>query len=152
MHRRILVPFLLAAALAAPVSGFARGATLTPAGDLKIPKKEITGVASFYPYRAGNVLMEILAVRAPDATIRTALNTCQICYSSGRGFYTQQGDVLVCNNCGNRFKVSQVERIKGGCNPVPITGEWKTEEADFIVISKAFLEQAKPLFLNWKKR
>ncbi|MCX7039609.1 MAG: Fe-S-containing protein, partial [Spirochaetes bacterium] len=93
-----------------------------------------------------------LAVRAPDATIRTALNTCQICYSSGRGFYTQQGDVLVCNNCGNRFKVSQVERIKGGCNPVPITGEWKTEEADFIVISKAFLEQAKPLFLNWKKR
>ena len=152
MHRRLLVLFLLAAALAAPVTGSAQGATLTPAGDLKIPKKEITGVASFYPYRAGNVLMEILAVRAPDATIRTALNTCQICYSSGRGFYTQQGDVLVCNNCGNRFKVSQVERIKGGCNPVPITGEWKTEEADFIVISKAFLEQAKPLFLNWKKR
>ncbi len=152
MHRRILVPFLLAAALAVPVAGFARGATLTPVGDLKIPKKEITGVASFYQYKAGNVLMEVLAVRAPDATIRTALNTCQICYSSGRGVYTQQGDVLVCNNCGNRFKVSQVERIKGGCNPVPITGEWKTEDADFIVISKAFLEQAKPLFLNWKKR
>ena len=152
MHRRILVHFLLAAALAAPAAGFARGATLTPAGDLKIPKKEITGVASFYQYKAGNVLMEVLAVRAPDATIRTALNTCQICYSSGRGFYTQQGDVLVCNNCGNRFKVSQVERIKGGCNPVPITGEWKTEDADFIVISKAFLEQAKPLFLTWKKR
>ena len=90
-------------------------ATLTPAGDMKISKKDITATASFYQYRSGAVLMEVLAVRAPDGTVRTAFNTCQVCYSSGRGYYTQKGDVLVCNNCGNKFKTSQV----GGICAVP---------------------------------
>ena len=127
------------------------GSSLTPAGDLRIPKKEITPVAKFYQYKAGSVLIEVLALRAPDGTVRTAFNTCQVCYASGRGFYTQKGDVLVCNNCGNRFLASQVELIKGGCNPVPITSDLKTETADYITIPKALFEQAVPLFLRWKK-
>jgi uncharacterized membrane protein len=137
--------------LFAAAAAFAN-ATLTPTGDMKISKKEITATASFYPYRAGKVLMEVLAVRAPDGTVRTAFNTCQVCYSSGRGYYTQKGDVLVCNNCGNRFTISQVELIKGGCNPVGIGKDLKTEDADFITISKALFEEAKPLFLKWKTR
>jgi hypothetical protein len=141
-----LILFLLAASV------ILADATVTPSGDLRIAKKGIGSQAVFFPYTAGAVSMEVLAVKAPDGTIRTALNTCQICYSSGRGYYTQKGDVLVCNNCGNRFSISQVEKVRGGCNPVPITKEWKTEDADSIVISKAFLEQAKPLFLKWKKR
>jgi hypothetical protein len=40
---------------------------------------------------------------------------------------------------------AQVGLYRGGCNPVPIT-------AEFVVIAKSILEQAKPLFLNWKKR
>ena len=51
----------------------------------------------------------------------------------------------------NRFLAIQVELIKGGCNPVPITKDLKTEDADFITIPKALFEQAKPLFLKWKK-
>jgi hypothetical protein len=127
------------------------GATLMPNGDLRIPKKEVTATAKFYPYKAGGVLMEVLALRAPDGTVRTAFNTCQVCYSSGRGWYTQKGEYLVCNNCGNRFLASQVELIKGGCNPVPITKELKTEDANSITIPKALFEEAKPLFLKWKK-
>jgi uncharacterized membrane protein len=136
--------------LALAPSAFA-GGTITPAGDLKIPKKEVTSTAKFYPYKAGGVLMEVLALRAPDGTVRTAFNTCQVCYASGRGYYTQSGDYLVCNNCGNRFLARQVELIKGGCNPVHITKEQKTEDADFITIPKALFEEAKPLFLRWKK-
>jgi hypothetical protein len=136
--------------LALTASAFA-GGTITPAGDLKIPKKEVTSTVRFYPYKAGGVLMEVLALRAPDGTVRTAFNTCQVCYASGRGWYTQKGDYLVCNNCGNRFLASQVELIKGGCNPVPITKDLKTEDADFITIPKALFEEAKPLFLRWKK-
>jgi hypothetical protein len=128
------------------------GSIVTAAGELRIPKKEITATARFYEYRLGNVLLEVLALRAPDGTIRVAFNTCQVCYSSGRGYYTQKGDVLVCNNCGNRFKASQVELIKGGCNPVPITRDLRTEDADSIFIPKALFEEAKPLFLNWKKK
>jgi uncharacterized membrane protein len=74
-----------------------------------------------------------------------------VCYRSGRGWYTVQGDSVVCNNCGNRFKIAQIELIKGGCNPVPITPDLKTENADSIVISKDLMEEAKFLFLKWKK-
>ena len=139
----------LAALLAANLA-FA-GGTITPAGELKIPKKEVTAIAKFYGYKVGNVQIEVLALRAPDGTIRTAFNTCQVCYDSGRGWYTQQGDFLICNNCGNRFLARQVELIKGGCNPVPITRELKREDAEFIYIPKGIFEQAKPLFLKWKR-
>ena len=126
-------------------------ATLMPNGDLRIPKKEISSTAKFYQYKIDGVLIEVLALRAPDGTARFAFNTCQVCYDSGRGYYTQKGDVLVCNNCGNRFKASQVELIKGGCNPVPITKDLRIEDADYVYISKALFAEAKFLFLKWKK-
>lgn len=123
----------------------------TATGDLKIPKSEVSEIATFYPYKAGKTDMEVMAVRASDGTIRTAFNTCQICYDSGRGYYEQQGDTLVCQNCGNRFHIDQVEKIRGGCNPVPILDEYKTEDDEYIVIPQTFLEEYKVLFGNWRK-
>jgi uncharacterized membrane protein len=96
--------------------------------------------------------MEILAVRASDGSIRTALNTCQVCYDSGRGYYKQSGSFLICQNCGNRFHIDQIERIKGGCNPVPITTELKTDLGDSIGISRQLMASAKEFFRYWKKR
>jgi uncharacterized membrane protein len=119
---------------------------LAESGDLRITKAEITSTAKFYKIVVGDVTVEVLALRAPDGTVRTAFNTCQICYTSGRGYYIQQGDVLVCQNCKSRFRASQVELIKGGCNPVPITAEEKTEDSSFIVIPKALLQKAAFLF------
>jgi len=142
-----LTAFLVLGSVAALAGG-----NILPNGDLQIKKKEITPTAKFYQYKVDGVLVEILALRAPDGTVRTALNTCQVCYNSGRGYYIQQGDVLVCQNCRNRFKASQVEIIKGGCNPVPITAQPKTETADTITIGKWLFAEARPLFLNWKKR
>ena len=141
---------LIAAFFMAGAAAFA-GATITKAGDMVIPKKEISASAKFYQYKVGKVLIEVLALRAPDGTVRTAFNTCQVCYSSGRGYYKQVGDVLVCQNCGNRFPASRVELIKGGCNPVPITKDLKTEDGSTITISKALFEEAVPLFLKWKR-
>jgi uncharacterized membrane protein len=142
---------LTAALVLGPLAAFAGGKIL-PNGDLQIQKKEVTATARFYQYKVDGLLIEILALRAPDGTVRTALNTCQVCYSSGRGYYVQDGDVLVCQNCRNRFKASQVEIIKGGCNPIPITAELKTETADTITFGKWLFSEAKPFFLNWKKR
>jgi len=62
----------------------------------------------------------------------------------------QEGDVLVCQNCGNRFSMDQVEIVKGGCNPVPITDENKTVDDKNITISKDVLVQATTIFENWK--
>jgi hypothetical protein len=119
--------------------------------DLVIVKSEISADARFYPYRAGKTYMEILAVRAPDGSIRTALNTCQVCYDSGRGYYVQEGSVFVCQNCGNRFRLDQIELIKGGCNPVPIGRELKSETADTITIPAEILAQGAFLFARWKR-
>jgi uncharacterized membrane protein len=47
--------------------------------------------------------------------------------------------------------MNQVEVVKGGCNPVPITKEYKTVSDDTITISKNFLTQATVIFANWKK-
>lgn len=83
-------------------------------------------------------------------SIRTAFNTCQVCYSSGRGYYKQDGNGLVCQNCGNRFSMADVEVTRGGCNPVPITDEYKTVNDDTITISKEVLAEATSIFKNWK--
>lgn len=119
--------------------------------DLKILKSEVTKTARFYPYKASNTYMEVIAVKASDGTIRTALNTCQICFDSGRGYYTQQGDELVCGNCGNRFKIDQIEKIKNGCNPVPILAINKKDDGKYIIISGKYLNQNKDYFAYWKK-
>jgi uncharacterized membrane protein len=119
--------------------------------DLVIQIADITENASFYPVDIEGTRLEVLAVKAPDGTIRTAFNTCQVCYASGRGFYKQQGTVLVCQNCGNRFRMSQVEVRSGGCNPVPIFPAYKTVTETTITISKGFLNEAKAIFARWRR-
>ena len=119
--------------------------------DLVIRTADITGNALFFPVDIDGGRMEVLAVKAPDGTIRTAFNTCQVCYASGRGYYVQTSTVLVCQNCGNRFRMSQVERRAGGCNPVPILPSNKTVTSDTITISREYLRQAKTIFESWKR-
>ncbi|GHV15825.1 membrane protein [Spirochaetia bacterium] len=118
--------------------------------DLVIPISEVSPTAQFYPVEIEGVRMEVIAVQAADGTIRTAFNTCQVCYSSGRGYYKQEGNALVCQNCGNRFRMNRVEVASGGCNPVPIFAENKTVTRTTITISRAFLREAKTIFARWK--
>ncbi|MDR1586298.1 MAG: DUF2318 domain-containing protein [Treponema sp.] len=159
MIRRFRVMFLallLAPSFLAAQSG-ASGAGLNvvkPAiadRDLVIPLAEVTENAVFYPVDIEGTRLEVIAVKAPDGTVRTAFNTCQVCYGSGRGFYKQQGTVLVCQNCGNRFRMSQVEVRSGGCNPVPIFKGNKTVDDENITISKEFLKEAKVIFSRWRR-
>jgi uncharacterized membrane protein len=125
-------------------------AEILPDGGLFIPVGEVTEKAVFYPLKVDGVDMEVFAVKAPDGTIRTAFNTCQVCYDSGAGYYVQEGGVFVCQNCGNRFRTSNIEIVKGGCNPVPILPEHKTADEKGIIISKELLSEAKVIFRNWK--
>lgn len=118
--------------------------------DIVIQVKDITDTPSFYPANINGTDLEVIAVKAPDGTIRTAFNTCQVCYNSGKGYYKVEGDQLVCQNCGNRFGVDDVEVTKGGCNPVPITNEYKTTNSENITISKDILAQAVTIFQKWK--
>jgi uncharacterized membrane protein len=105
--------------------------------ELIIKKSDITEIAKFYPVIVDGIKMEVIAVRASDGTIRTAFNACQVCATSGRGYYIQVGHTLVCQNCGNVFDIDDVEKVHGGCNPAPITKDDKTEDNDYIKISKS---------------
>lgn len=119
-------------------------------GDIVIPVSEVSNTVRFYPAEIDGIELEALAVKASDGSIRTAFNTCQVCYSSGRGYYVQEGDLLICQNCGNRFAMDDVEVTRGGCNPVPITKDYKTVNDDSIIISKEFLAEVSVIFQNWK--
>jgi uncharacterized membrane protein len=149
------VLLLVSGSFASAQSGSTQGGSLNVVKpviadrDLVIPVSEVTENAVFYPVDIGGRRIEVLAVRAPDGTIRTAFNTCQVCYGSGRGFYKQQGTVLVCQNCGNRFRMGQVGLRSGGCNPVPILPANRTVTETTITIHKDFLNEAKAIFARW---
>ena len=129
----------------------AGAAVLLPAGsDLTIQAAEIGTEASYFDYDAGGTVVEVLAVRAPDDSVRLALNTCQVCNGSPYAYFVQENDVFVCQNCQNRFASEDVGKQSGGCNPVPITGELYTEENGVITIPAAVLDANAARFENWK--
>ncbi len=151
LPRRLILAFVAIAVLAPAAFSQTKASPKTADWGIVIQKKDIGTTATFYPYTLNGKPMEIFAVRASDGTIRTALNTCQVCYGSGRGYYKQEANVFVCQNCGNRFSLDQIEKIKGGCNPVPVLGEDKTNLGDSIGISKAYLTSVAPYFARWKR-
>ena len=125
--------------------------SISSGDSLTIPVEELTEKVSFYPVNVDGTEMEVMAVKTSDGTIRTAFNTCQICYDSGNGYYKQEGDKLVCQNCGNSFTMDQVGESAGGCNPWPIQESDRTLADDEIQISYDFLKDSADIFANWKK-
>ena len=117
---------------------------------LTISTADITEDVTFYPIEVDGTDMEVIAVKASDGSIRTAFNTCQSCYTSGRGYYKQEEGQLVCQNCGFHFTPDQVEVQSGGCNPWPIFAENKTVTDDEIKIPYDFLKESSNIFSKWK--
>ena len=68
---------------------------LSESEDLVIPLDKVTNNVTFYAVDVDGTEMEVMAVRDSSGNIRTAFNTCQVCYSSGRGYYQQEGNDLV---------------------------------------------------------
>jgi uncharacterized membrane protein len=130
----------------------ARRAESTPEGaDIVISIADVSEQARFYPTTIDGTALEVLAIRAPDGSVRTAFNTCQVCYDSGRGYYEQEGSALICQNCGNRFAPNDVEIKTGGCNPVPIFEKDKLITDETITIPASYLREARGIFTNWKR-
>lgn len=118
---------------------------------LVIKMDDLSEDAEFYPIEVDGTEMEVIAVKDEEGNVRTAFNTCQICYDSGNGYYKQEGDKLVCQNCGNSFTMDQVGETAGGCNPYPILDDDKTVTDKEIEISYDFLKESSDIFANWKR-
>ena len=61
-------------------------------------------------------------------------------------FAAGQGDVLVCQNCGNRFTMNQVEVEIGGCNPWPIFESDKIITEDSIQMALEEIRESRARF------
>ena len=107
---------------------------LTPEnGIIKLPLQKINdGAAHHFKVRAADgLLVPFFAIRSSDGVIRAAIDACDVCYRSGQG-YVQEGDYMVCRNCGQRFASDKINVIKGGCNPAPLA---RRIEGDNLIIA-----------------
>jgi len=77
------------------------------------------GDARFYRFKGQNGPIDFFVVKSSDGVIRSAFDTCDVCYKSLKG-YRQEGHEMVCNNCDQRFPTDKVNVVKGGCNPAPL--------------------------------
>ncbi|MFW5501072.1 MULTISPECIES: DUF2318 domain-containing protein [unclassified Maridesulfovibrio] len=117
---------LLLAFLLLPANGFA-GMEI---GDkeLSIPISEVNdGQAHYYSVNLDGKEIRYFVVRSKDGIIRAAFDACDVCYRSKKG-YSQQGDFMVCNNCGMRFHSTRINVVNGGCNPSPLARETKDDK------------------------
>ena len=75
---------------------------------------------------------------------RAAANACVVCFKTYKGF-RQEGDEIVCNNCGNRYPIEKIATEKGGCNPGPINPDLEVKNGE-IIIKQVDMEQVSDLF------
>ncbi|MDT8396444.1 MAG: DUF2318 domain-containing protein [bacterium] len=79
------------------------------------------GKARYYSFKSPKGLdIRYFIMKSSDGVIRAAFDACDTCWAAGKG-YRQEGDVMVCNNCGLRFPSVKINEVKGGCNPSPLT-------------------------------
>lgn len=103
---------------------FSDTTTLTPKDDaVSIPLTDFAdGKAHFYAVTASGKEIRFFAVKTPDGRVRTAFDACDVCYPEKKG-YRQDGEFMVCTNCGRRFHVTRIGDVHGGCNPAPLAAE-----------------------------
>ncbi len=78
-----------------------------------------SGKALFLSTQDAGRTLYFFALRSADGKYRSALDACDVCYRMNRG-YRQEGDRMVCNNCGQTFPSNRIGETKGGCNPHPL--------------------------------
>ena len=94
------------------------GSSTANSRDIKISLSDLTGTAKFFDYRtADNKSMRFFVIKSSDGVYRAALDACDTCYHAKKGYH-QEGDDMVCNNCGLHFHSAQINEVHGGCNPV----------------------------------
>jgi len=92
----------------------------------------------------GGKTVYFFVARDQNGSYRAAANACQVCFASRLGF-RHEGDLVVCNTCGNRYPLVKVATEKGGCNPSPIAPNLEARNGK-LVIAQAALEQIADLF------
>ncbi|MCD4717970.1 MAG: DUF2318 domain-containing protein [Desulfobacterales bacterium] len=124
--------------------------TLIPKNDaVKISTADITdGKARYFKVKANDgIMVSFFVLKSSDNVIRAAIDACDVCYRSGKG-YVQEGDFMVCTNCGRKFASERINEVKGGCNPAPL--KRKISGKDLVVEMKDI--NANSWYCKYKKQ
>ena len=117
-------------------------------GNLQVAVDSLGDQVAFIDYDSNGTAMQVMLYKGEDGTIHGALNTCQVCAGSPYAYFEQEGNEVVCQNCGNHFAVEAIGDVHGGCNPVPLE---LSEDGDQVLIETASLDEQADAFANWKK-
>ena len=129
---------------AVPASLKTANATSASATQFTYPEKTFDkGKAQFFTYKTGDgVTIRYFIIKSSDGVIRAAFDACDVCWQENKG-YAQNGDFMVCKNCGRKFPSARVNEVQGGCNPAPLV---RKMENGNLVIQVADLLQGKRFF------
>jgi uncharacterized membrane protein len=100
------------------------------------------GRARHFEYRHGDMTIKYFILKSSDGVIRAAFDACDVCWPAGLGYY-QEGDKMVCRNCGRRFASILVNEVKGGCNPAPLH---RQVDGEALIIKKEDILEGKRYF------
>lgn len=115
----------------------ARAAGVVETADaVRIPVASLqSGKALYLRADAGGREIHYFVLKSSDGVYRAAYDACDVCFRANRG-YRQEGDLMVCNQCGQAFPSVKVNEIKGGCNPAPLA---RKVDGEHLVITKSDL-------------
>lgn len=103
------------------------------------------GKAKFYnTAMPDGKIIYFFVVKDKNGAYHAAANACVVCFKTYKGF-RQEGNEIVCNNCGNRYPIEKIATEKGGCNPGPINPNLPVKNGK-IAITLPELEQVSGLF------
>lgn len=139
MDKKILGLIIIIVAIAAfgivknnmPVNTTGNIAIENADSTVKIDLSAVTNEARFFSEVINGVEVKYFAVRASDGSIKTAFNACDVCYREKKGYH-QEGDDMVCNNCGLHFAIDSLgTKLGQGCWPTTLAN--KIEEDQLII-------------------
>ena len=126
---RLLVLVALTAAVTIVLAALVSAATpwnfTVPATDVKpvngvfaFPESLFQdGKARHYEYKKSpGERIRFFVVKSTDGVIRAAFDACEVCWRAKKG-YRQEGNQMICTNCGLKFRTDKVNEVTGGCNP-----------------------------------
>jgi uncharacterized membrane protein len=100
------------------------------------------GKARHFEHVDGGLTIRYFVLKSSDGIIRAAFDACDVCWPANKGYY-QDGDVMVCRNCGRRFASVLVNEVQGGCNPAPLN---RSVENGKVVIQVKDIVEGKQYF------
>ena len=89
-----------------------------------------------------DITIRYFVLKSSDGVIRAAFDACDVCWPAGKGYF-QQGDHMVCRNCGRKFASVLVNEVQGGCNPAPLR---RSIDGENLVLEFADIREGRQYF------